>query len=70
MVRDLPSGAVPEWIAPDKVKHATLSARGDLVDCGRHIGIGDQAVVAPPPSSPTLMSVRWSHSSSDQRPLP
>ena len=31
VVRDLPSGAVREWIAPDKVKHATLSARGDLV---------------------------------------
>jgi WD40 repeat protein len=31
VVRDLPGGTVREWIAPDKVKHATLSARGDLV---------------------------------------
>jgi hypothetical protein len=31
VVRDLPGGAAREWLAPDKVRGATLSARGDMV---------------------------------------
>lgn len=31
VVRDLPSGALREWLAPDKVSHAALSPSGDIV---------------------------------------